>query len=253
MNRVRTLIISFIFIAFLNPFARSQAYVSVSDLCYQAYTKGKVELWEQALSSAEKMHQGIGSDSSLHQLILVQYGFTAYCISEKQKERAEEILAAAYGNLDYLMAKDAENAEYIALKAAFLAFELNIHPLKMTKLAPASIELTDLAFKKDSSLLMSLSCKANMLNFTPRIFGGNPDWAIPFYYRIIELFENEDVYTKNDWRYINTLVILADTYNKKKMYKEACGVYERIIKHDSTINWVNNKLYPECRAKLENE
>ena len=252
MNRIKIIGFSLLFLVTLSPDILSQPGKSINDLCYEAYTQGKVELWEQALSSAGETHQTINTDSTLHQLILVQYGFTAYCISEKQKSRAEEILTEAYQNIDHLLGKYPDNAEYLALKAAFLAFELNLRPLKMTKLAPASIELTDLAFQKDSSLIMSLSCKANMLNFTPKIFGGNSDRAIPLYYRIIELFENEEVSFINDWRYINTMVILADTYSKKKMYLDACNIYEKIILHDSTINWVNNKLYPECRAKLEN-
>ena len=246
MKKVVPLILLFLTAA-LSGYAQKDSLLD--SLCYQAYVKGKIELWEKAHQVALEDHSFNMSDSSLYGLLMLEYGYAAYCIAEKENKKASELLSLANERCDTLLSAYPEDPEYIGLKAALLAFEMNVRPFRMPKLGPESIRLTDMAYGLDPDNIMALSCKANQLNFSPRMFGGDPDMAIPLYLKLINRFEEDPGY-REDWRYINTMVILAGAYEKKEMFQEACRVYENIIVSDSTINWVNNKLYPDCKKKL---
>lgn len=199
---------------------------------------------------AESNFKESGCDSALHDVIMVQYAYISFCIAEEYKKEGKELLTSAYENLEKMKTDYWGEADYLALKASLAALELNLYPQKMMKLVPLAIELTDKAYETDSNNYMALACKANMLNFTPRMFGGSPTDAIPLYKKIITLYETNQEDPTNNWRYVSTLVTLAGTYENLNMYKEACEIYEQIIKFDNNINWINTNLYPNCKANL---
>jgi tetratricopeptide (TPR) repeat protein len=181
---------------------------------------------------------------------MVQYGYISFCIAEDYKKEGRELLSAAYENLEKMETDYRGEADYLAIKASLAALELNLYPQKMMKLVPLALELTDKAYETDNNNYMALACKANMLNFTPRMFGGSPPDAIPLYKKIISLYESNIENPEKNWRFVSTMVTLAGTYEKLNMYEEACRVYEQIIEYDNNINWINTKLYPDCKANL---
>lgn len=232
------------------PGAVSQSSPDVKELSYKAYTLGKIDLWEEALVLAENNFLEEASDSSLHDVIMVQYGYISFCVAEDYKKEGRELLGSAYENLEQIKTNWWGEADLLAIKASLTALELNLYPQKMMKLVPLALELTDQAYEADNNNYMALACKANMLNFTPRMFGGSPPDAIPLYKKIITLYETRQEDPTNNWRFVSTLVTLAGTYENLKMYKEACQVYEKIMAFDGNINWINNSLYPDCKTML---
>ena len=248
---MRILTLLLLFISLYQGKVYSQNSDSIKKATYTAYTKGQLSLWEEASSISKANYQKNKSNLALHELIMTQYGHLAYCISDKEQKKGRLVLSEALSNLEKLSSSTGETTEVIALRATFLAFELNLYPLKMMKIGPKAVKLTDKAYEMDRNNLMALLCKANQLNFTPSMFGGSTEKAIPLYLEIIELFDNKTVSSENDWRYISTMVTLASTYEKDKKYDMACRLYEKIIAVDPTISWINNKLYPECLSKVE--
>mgnify|MGYP005838359813 CR=1 FL=1 len=242
------LIFSALFLFFLS--SQSQTAPEVKELTYRAYTLGKIDLWKEALVMAESNFQESGCDSALHDVVMVQYAYISFCIAEGYKKEGRELLSSAYENIEKIETGWWQEADLLAINASLAALELNLYPQKMMKLVPLALELTDQAYETDNNNYMALACKANMLNFTPKMFGGSPTEAIPLYKKIITLYETNQEDATNNWRYVSTLVTLAGTYENLNMYKEACKVYEQIIEFDNNINWINTKLYPDCKANL---
>lgn len=235
---------------FFSISAEAQTSPVLKELTYKAYTLGKISLWDDAIDHAKRAYLQSESDSVLHDLIMVQYGYISFCIAEKLKDKGKEMLLSAYENLEMMENDWWGEADLLAIQASMAAFDLNLYPQKMMKLVPRALELTDQAYEADSNNYMAVACKANQLNFTPKMFGGSPTDAIPLYRKIIKLYETNCVDRSNNWRYVSTMVTLAGTYENLKMYKEACEVYEKIISFDNNINWINANLYPACKARL---
>lgn len=240
----------FSFSLFFSLPAGAQTPQVLKEITYKAYTKGQISLWDQAYDIALDRCSESKSDSALHDLIMVQYGYISFCISEGLDKKAKDMLYKAYNNLEAMKKDFWGEADHLAIQASLAAFDLNLYPHKMMKLVPRALELTDRAYEADKNNYMALACKANQLNFTPRIFGGSPEEAIPLYKKIINLYETNCENPAKNWRYVSTMVILASSYENLEMYREACLVYEQIIEFDNTIAWINNGLYPACKTKL---
>lgn len=246
----RTVLISLTLLLITSIPATAQKNAVLRKATYKAYTISKIELWDKSINHAEKIYSESGSYDALHDLVMVQYGYIAFCIAEDLNKKGKLMLKSAYSNLEEMHKQCGETTDYMAIDASFVAFELNFYPLKMMSLASKAVELTDKAYALDHNNFMALACKANQLNFTPKMFGGSPEEAIPLYKKIISLYETHCEEPESNWRYVSTLVTLAETYENLKMYNKACSLYEKIIDFDDNINWINNKLYPACKKKL---
>lgn len=58
--------------------------------------------------------------------------------------------------------------------------------------------------------------------------------------------ESEPDLLENNWIYVNTLVVLAQAYEKMGNNTYACAIYEKIMSYDPSIKWVRNDLYSGC-------
>lgn len=228
----------------------SQTIEKVRETTYRAYTEGKISLWEEAENLIRQEYINRQDSSSLYELLLVQYGYAAFCAKEKFKEKGLRVIEDGNSNVDLFLDAYPDDPGGLAIKAAFMVFEASLFPAKMISNGSESVKLSEKAYFLDKDKLLTLTGRANQLRFTPAIFGGSIDESIPLYKKIISYYDSGRYSTKNDWMYVNTLVILAGTYEKKKMYNEACGLYEKIVAYDDDINWINNSLYPECKAQL---
>lgn len=218
---------------------------------YHAYVTGKAELWRVELDQLESAYKQLNKNEALKELLFAQYGYIALCLKENQKKEASSELDKARENLKILKEFEPDNATLIAVEAAFYGYEMTLSPLKALYLGREAKVLTDIAYSSDPNSLMCLSVKANMLQFSPPIFGGSVAESIEYYNRIDDLYNSEAVSKAYDWNYINNLVILAGAYDKLEMYDKACQTYEKIIAFDSGINWINKKLYPEAVTKRD--
>ena len=238
----------FIIISVLLSLCPSQGFSQEASLSrakiYNAYTLGRPDLWKKEIVNIESEYRRSKSLSTLHQLLLAEYGYIALCLKEKLKREASEELQKGRETLAILKQNDPDNPELIAIEAAFAGFDIVINPIRAIFLAGEAKRLTDEAYNKDPDGLISISVKANQLQFTPSAFGGSVNESLEYYKRIIEQYDSGNVEKIDDWRYINTLVILAGAYEKLDRYNEACLIYEKIIATDPDIGWINNGLYP---------
>lgn len=168
------------------------------------------------------------------------------------KNRAGDLLIDATDHLESLRIYYPGSRELTGMEAAFAGFELSIYPLKAIFLASKAKSLTEEAYVEGTTNIMCISVRANQLNFTPLAFGGDPVEAEGYYLRIIDLYDREVVAPDDDWRYVNTMVILAGVYEEAGRYTEALALYEKIMRFDPSIPWVKEGLYKNCLEKSEN-
>lgn len=226
--------------------AFNQEIPSCKEMIYRAYVDGKPELWKKEIIKLNDIYIATPSAGNLEKVVMAQYGYIPFCLKEGDKKEVSAELKEARKNLAILRESDPGNPGFIALEAAFYGFEMGINPLNGIFLAGEAKKLTNKAYDNDPDCLICISVKANQLNFTPAIFGGSTEESIPYYKKIIGIYESGRVEILNDWNFINTLVIMAGAYEKMGLYNEACSIYEKILNVEPGIRWVRNTLYPDC-------
>ncbi|HDZ41816.1 MAG TPA: tetratricopeptide repeat protein [Bacteroidetes bacterium] len=218
---------------------------------YDSYARGEMSGWRVTIEEMEKVYDRSGSMELLHELLLSQYGFIGYCLKEDMKKEASYHLARARANLETLKANKPGSAELIALEGAFFGYEMGIHKLKAMVLGPKAKEKIDGAVEKDPNSVRTLLEKANQLNFSPKIVGGDTEEAIEYYKKAIRLIEADAENLRKNWIYVNTVVVLAKAYEKLGNNSHACALYEKLIDYDINIKWVKDDLYKGCKNKSQ--
>lgn len=217
---------------------------------YSSYAKGDMSDWKNVITEMEKLHEEAGSSELLHELLMARYGYIGFCINENKKREASRHLDKAQKNLEILLAGKPGNATLMALEGALMGYEMGLNKLKAVVIGPKAKEKIDAAVEKDPEAIRTLLEKGNQLNFSPKLVGGDTEKAIDYYNRAIKKIESRPAELKNNWVYVNSLVVLAAAYEKTDNYDPACRIYEKIMDYDPGIKWVKNDLYPTCREKI---
>jgi len=236
-------------LVFFSLIIEAQDIYTYRSSIYDSYARGEMNGWRAAIEEMEKEYERSGSDELLHELLLSQYGFIGYCLKEDMKKEASYHLARARENLETLKDNNPGSAELMALEGAFLGYEMGIHKLKAMVLGPKAKQKIDGAVEKDPNTVRTLLEKANQLNFSPKIVGGDTEEAIEYYIKAVRLIETDAENLAKNWIYVNTVVVLANAYEQLGYNSRACALYEKLIDYDSNIEWVKNDLYKGCKDK----
>ena len=218
---------------------------------YDSYAGGNMTQWRSALNEMEEIYEKTGDKRLLHELLLAQYGYIGFCIKEERKKEASYHLDRAKANLEKLQAIYPGKAEYLAFEGALLGYEMGIHKIKAMILGPKAKEKIDAAVETDPGSVRTMLEKANQLNFSPKIVGGDKEKAIEYYRRVIDKIESDPGLYKENWIYVNTLIVLARVYEEMDNDIYACAIYEKIMDYDPGIKWVKNDLYAGCENRSD--
>ncbi|MGM0527668.1 MAG: hypothetical protein ACQERS_04625 [Bacteroidota bacterium] len=254
MKKIRTAIYFIIIplaLFMLSPGVEAQDIAEFKSRIYKSYVKGEMSGWKAVIEEMEKEYERSASMELLHELLLSQYGFIGYCLKEDMKKEASYHLERALDNLEILKGNKPGSAELMALEGAFMGYEMGIHKLKAMVLGPKAKEKIDGAVEKDPNTVRTLLEKANQLNFSPKIVGGDTGEAIEYYKKAVRLIEEDTENLGKNWIYVNTVVVLANAYEQLGNNSLACALYEKLIDYDSNIKWVKDDLYQGCRDKSQ--
>lgn len=233
----------------LSPGLEAQDIAEFKSRIYNSYVKGEMSGWKEVLEEMESVYQRSGNDELLYELLMSRYGYIGFCLKEGYKKEAARLLDEARDNLETLKRKDPDNAEWLALEGAFLGYEMGLHKLKAVVLGPRAKEKIDEAVEKDPDKVRTLVEKANQLYFSPKMVGGNIEEAIKYYKKAINKIEADTESLKDNWIYVNTLLVLAQAYQETDKVPYACAIYEKIMVYDPDIKWVKNDLYSICKVE----
>jgi len=214
---------------------------------YNSYAGGDMSDWKVVLTEMEKEYEKTGDRLLLEELFTAQYGYIGFCLKEERKKEASKYLDKARSGLEILKSENPENAKYLALEGALLGYEMGIHKIKAMVLGPKAKEKIDAAVEKDPRHIRTMLEKANQLNFSPKIVGGNKEEAVEYYNKVIDTMEADPASLQYNWIYINTLIVLAQVHEKMGNNTYACAIYEKIMDYDPGIKWVRTDLYSGCR------
>jgi len=113
-------------------------------------------------------------------------------------------------------------------------------------LEPECIRHINQAYESDSTNIQAITDKANLLFYSPGMFGGNKKEAIRYYEKAISLLE-ENRETENNWQYLNLLTTLAQQYKYLGKQEAARKTYEKILQIEPDYIWVKDELSPQLK------
>lgn len=217
---------------------------------YRSYIRNDMHRWRRILDSVEQ-RKALNDEWRLF-LVNIQYGYIAWCISSQKPEMAERYLERARAHLLVLETNGRYPSEVQAYQSAFYGFEIGLNLWKAPFLGPKSVSSAKTAMRLDPQNPMGYVQYANALYFRPAIFGGSKKEAIDYYRQARILMENQPENIRQNWNYLNLMVLLARAYEETNQLPEAGECYEHILKVEPGFFWVKNELYPQYRKKIRN-
>lgn len=244
-NLITLLILTFS----ITSFSKSPGIYTAKEKLYSAYITGNTSLWLDVIVQLENSYKTSKNIFSLFELTKSQYGYMGFLIDRKEYEKAKGILPKAEQNIQTLLNYNPDWADVHGLKAGIFGFKIILFPTQVIFNGPKGKDYLE---KASSFNEISPSIIVEMANYkyhTPSILGGDIDLAIQYYQYAIKLFELTGQ-VENNWQYINTMVWLAISLDKKGESIEAKEILQKILALEPGFDWVKNDLYPKI---LRNE
>ncbi len=215
---------------------------------YQAYIINDMEHWKNVIDEMER--QKNKSNAFILELINYQYGYIAWCIGMKKEDQAKKYLSLGEKNVMLLENNGYQLSMVNAYKAAFYGYHIGLSIFQAPFLGPKSMSCAKQAIQLDENNPFGYIQRGNVEYFMPVIFGGSKELGLKYYEKAEKLMENNPEQLKNDWNYLNLLVMIAQGYNELKQYDRTKAYYEKIIRIEPGFLWVKDELYPELMKKL---
>jgi tetratricopeptide (TPR) repeat protein len=213
-------------------------------IVYNSYVSANMTGWERVIKEMERNKGSLTTVSNKLELAEYYYGFTAYCLSKKRKEVALSTLKKGSVLCDQILKQDPENATAMALKGAFVAFEISINRFKMIILGKESLKWLNKAIETNPENTQALTDRANAYFHAPSMFGGDKNRSLAYYEKALKSLEKNNQ-TKNNWQYLNLYVYIANVYIKLDKKDKAKAVYKTALQKEPNFKWINELLLPE--------
>ncbi|MGB0391080.1 MAG: tetratricopeptide repeat protein [Salibacteraceae bacterium] len=210
---------------------------------YEAYSRGKMDVWLELMGRYEK-NQDFSSEIDKIELVKLYYGYTAWLISVDKDELAEGYIGKSEELLDDILGKEPENSTAMALKGAFIAFEISISNLRAIYLGRTSMQLIEDALELDPDNIQANIEMGNANFYSPPVFGGDKELSIKYYKKAALEMEINDLVV-NNWLYLNVMTTLGMAYEATDQFKKAKLCYEKILRVKPNFMWVGEELLPD--------
>ena len=224
------------------------ARASYKSEIYQAYIINDMEHWKKVIDEMDR--QKDKSNEFLLELINYQYGYIAWCIGMDRDDQAKTYLELGERYLMLLEKREYNLSMVNGYKAAFYGYHIGMNVFQAPFLGPKSVSCAKQAIQLDDNNPFGYIQYGNTEYFMPAIFGGSKELALKYYEKAEKLMEKDSEQLKNDWNYLNLLVMIAQGYNELKQYEKTKSYYEKIISKEPGFLWVKDELYPELMKKL---
>jgi len=217
-------ILSILTLVFIVNMAFSQE--SFDQELYRLYISNRMIEWEVPIRKAEKQVQLSADRDLMLDLLLAEYGFIGYCFSQENNQKASEWIDNADALADKLISVDPTQAAVYAIKAAIYGFRITLHPAKAIFYGPKNQRNIDKAIELDPG----------------EPLGGSRTRGIEYYLKAIGLLEKNPSNTKNNWFYINMLMMLADAYERTSQPELAKQTYQKILRLEPRFEAIREKI-----------
>ncbi|MFW6267567.1 MAG: tetratricopeptide repeat protein [Marinilabiliaceae bacterium] len=216
---------------------------------YHSYTTTEMETWKQTMHQMEKEYEEGDPYEELFELTLAWYGYMGYCIGNDREDEAEEYLEDGWKYLELLLDSPQTGAAAHALKSGFYGFEMALAKYKAVTLGRKSVKALEKAAEIDSSNVHYHVEKGNQMYYMPSFLGGDDEVALYHYKKAVETIEEGKAYHKHHWFYLNTMVVLAHTYERTGNIDKARQTYRNLLNHAPRFKWLRDELWPDFVEK----
>jgi tetratricopeptide (TPR) repeat protein len=216
---------------------------------YKCYVTSDMKTWKQTMEQMEREYRGNSNYNKLFDVTLAWYGYIGYCIGNDRKDEAKIYLKSGWDHLEQLLDMPQAGAAVYAMKSGFYGFEMGMAKSKAMILGPKSVSALKEASAIDSSNVHFRVEKGNQMYYMPSIMGGDKDEALYHYKLAVESMKNGETYHRKHWFYLNTITVLAHTYERTQHIDEARNTYQKIMKQAPQFEWVKDELWPKFVEK----
>jgi tetratricopeptide (TPR) repeat protein len=214
---------------------------------YKAYITGDITLWKNVI---DRMNSTSDPSSEIREeLINYQYGYIGWCIGIKDHSEAKEYLGLAEKNLETLSGNKKYSSLVSSYKAAFTGYRIAMNGMLAPVLGFRSIDFAREAVALDPRDAFAWIQNGNVEFYWPAIFGGSKKEALGHFLRAQEILERNPGELKENWNYINLLLLLAQTYSYLDDNTSSKACLDKILQIAPDFAWVKNKMYPQIEVK----
>lgn len=213
---------------------------------YDAFVSGKLDRWTSIMAEMERLESP--SQTETFELIRYYYGYAAYLIGIKEKKKAKIYVDKGDKIINQILKNEPGNATALAFKGSFTGLKVTLNKCRIITLGPESIRYINRAYKADPEDLQAITDKANLLYFTPGMFGGNKTEALTFFEKAIRKIENNQD-TEDSWFYLALLSLLAEHYEKQGHSEKALATQKKLLRIEPELSWIKEKIL----SKLDEE
>jgi len=206
---------------------------------YDAFVQHDMDRWLLLMTMIENMESPT-LDEQL-ELIRYYYGYSAYQIGMKKNKIAKVYVKKGDELISRLLKQHPENATILAFKGTFTGFKVVLNKIKIITMGPESIRYVNRAYKADPENLQAITDKANLLYFTPRIFGGNKKESLGLFEKAIAKIESNND-TKENWFYLSLLILLSAHYEKQDLPEKSLATQEKLFSIEPNLQWVKDEI-----------
>lgn len=212
---------------------------------YRAYLSASPTIWKQAITQASK----ISGDDATYLLAQTQYGLLSNTMATQDEDTFDQYESKTSQLLEELIDNNTHTGESSALLSSILGFKMGYSPWKGMFLGSKSTSLIESAAKKAPQSALVWKIYGSNKLYTPETFGGDPNKAITYFAKSIELYEQQSD-TVDNWLYLDAHAFLGMAYEKVGKTKEAVATYEKVLTIEPDYKWVSKSLLPTAKKRL---
>lgn len=211
---------------------------------YNAYINGNMELWKSVIVQMERTNNN--STDFLIEQLNYQYGYIGWCVGTNRKTEAREWMAKMEKLMDELDRRNAEPATILSYRAAMIGFRVGLNRLQAPFIGPRSIEYAQNAMKTDPNNPFGFLQYANILHFTPQLFGGSREEAMKHYLLALKKMKPNK---EGNWNYLSLLTAIASAHHAAGNSASALSYLDKALALEPNFQWVKKDLYPTYSKK----
>lgn len=220
-----------------------------SQRLYGSFVDDRMELWEGILADMNLDYNRQEDPRLLYELCFTYYGYIGYLISIEEDKAARVMLNEAMKRTELLEKIYGERPDVQALQGAMIGYRIYISKFTSMYLGPRALKYITRAYEASDTCFNCNLEMGNMKYYTPKIFGGSREEAVPYYEKAVQLLENSSLKKERHWLYMNTVLLLADAYTSTGRKTSACRLYRELLEYEPRAEWIRKDLYSKCNPQ----
>lgn len=219
------------------------------ELIYEAYIHKDMGTWEKII---ERMNsQPDKSNPFMMELVNYQYGYIGWCLDNDKEKLAEKFIEVGEKYLDILEKRNYQTSMVDAYRAAFYGYKIKLNVFKAPFYGPKNLKYAKRSVDLDPENPCGYIQLGNSEYYMPEAFSGSKKKALEYYHKAEALFDKNPSETRENWNYINLLVIMAQAFEHINDYDSAKNYYQKILNIEPEFSWVKDELYPVLLKKMK--